>query len=64
MLFNVEPVVCFTPKGHLQFIRASRPRDWINLARDGDSWWAFLNAVMNLQVPTNVGEFLDYLRTD
>ena len=25
--------------------------DWIDLARDGDKWWAFVNAVMNLQVP-------------
>jgi hypothetical protein len=23
---------------------------WIDLAQDGDSWWAFLNAVMNLLV--------------
>jgi hypothetical protein len=22
--------------------------DWINVAQDGDRWWAFLNVVMNL----------------
>jgi len=25
--------------------------DWINLAKERDTWWALVNAVMNLRVP-------------
>jgi len=25
--------------------------DWIEMARDWESWWALVNAVMNLRVP-------------
>jgi hypothetical protein len=32
--------------------------DWIDLAQDVDRWRAHIYAVMNLQVPNNVGNFL------
>jgi hypothetical protein len=33
-------------------------KDWIVLAQDRDMWWASVSAVMNLQFPQNVGNFL------
>jgi hypothetical protein len=37
--------------------------DWINLAQDRYRWRDVLNAVMDLQVPLNAGNFLASRRT-
>jgi hypothetical protein len=32
--------------------------DWIDVAQDRDRLWALVNAVMELRVPKNAGNFL------
>jgi hypothetical protein len=32
--------------------------DWIDLAEDTDRWWALVNAIINLSITKNAGNFL------
>ena len=32
--------------------------DWMDMAQDRDRWWDLVNAVLNLRVPQNAGNFL------
>jgi hypothetical protein len=32
--------------------------NWIDMAHDRDGWWALVNAVMNIRVPYNAGNFM------
>jgi hypothetical protein len=38
-------------------------RDWIELAQDEERWLTLVNAVMNLRVPQNEGNFLTGRKT-
>jgi hypothetical protein len=38
-----------------------RGMDWIDVAQDRNTWRALVNAVMNLRVPKNAGNFLSSL---
>ena len=31
---------------------------WVDLAQDRDRWWSLVNAVMNIPVSQNAGNFL------
>jgi hypothetical protein len=38
--------------------------NWIDLAQDRDQWLVLVNKVMNIQVPSNAGKFLNSCTTD
>jgi hypothetical protein len=45
-------------KMDLQEVGCGGRLDWIDQAQDRDSWWALVNAVMNIWIPQNAGNFL------
>jgi len=44
-------------KMNLQVVECGR-MDWLDLAQGRETWRALVNAVINLRVPCNVGNFL------
>jgi hypothetical protein len=44
-------------KRYLRKIRCEGMR-WVHLVQDGNQWWAFVNMVINFQVPRKAGNFL------
>jgi predicted small integral membrane protein len=42
------------PQSHITY-------PWVDMAPDRDTWWALVNTVMNLRVPSVVGYFLEQL---
>ena len=43
---------------YLQEVGLGGHMDWIDLAQGRDRWCALVNAIMNLRVPSNAGNFL------
>jgi len=43
---------------HRQEVGWGEGMDWNDLSQYRGRWWAFVNTVMNLQDPLNVGSFL------
>jgi len=46
-----------------KWLNTARGVAWINLTKDGDHWWAFLNTVMNLRITDIVEYFLTIFAT-